>query len=193
VLDFQLTKLYLQNHYDVIHFHNMPDFLVFTGIIPKLFGAKLILDIHDPMPEMFESKFPDQRESLGMKMVRLEEKLSTAFADEIITANPHFKRNLTSRGVQDSRITVIDNFPDLEYFCPTMRASRTDEKHNHFMLIFPGTIAPRYGLDVAIKSLPFLREKIPSIHLLLVGRLYEYSKRSPLISRSTGSVRSCGI
>jgi hypothetical protein len=28
----------------------MPDVLVFGTLIPKLFGAKVVLDLHDPMP-----------------------------------------------------------------------------------------------------------------------------------------------
>src|SRR4051812_21485673 len=45
-----LLVLHIRNRYKIIHIHNMPDFLVFAGLIPKLMGAKLILDIHDPMP-----------------------------------------------------------------------------------------------------------------------------------------------
>ena len=30
----------------------MPDFLVFSALIPKLLGAKVVLDLHDPMPEL---------------------------------------------------------------------------------------------------------------------------------------------
>ena len=47
---FKVTVLFLKKKYAIIHVNNMPDFLVFCAIIPKLFGAKVILDIHDPMP-----------------------------------------------------------------------------------------------------------------------------------------------
>jgi len=46
-----VTRLHKRNQYDVIHIHNMPDFLVFAAWYPKLTGAKLILDIHDVVPE----------------------------------------------------------------------------------------------------------------------------------------------
>ena len=52
-----LTRLHKQNRYDVIHIHNMPDFLVFAAWYPKLTGTKLILDIHDVVPELFANKF----------------------------------------------------------------------------------------------------------------------------------------
>src|SRR5271169_6295190 len=42
------TALYFKQQYAVIHVNNMPDFLVFSTIVPKLCGAKVLLDIHDP-------------------------------------------------------------------------------------------------------------------------------------------------
>lgn len=52
-----LLALYVKNRYQVIHIHNMPDFLIFAALVPRLLGAKLILDIHDPMPELYMSKY----------------------------------------------------------------------------------------------------------------------------------------
>ena len=59
----KLSTLHLRRRYDVIHVHNMPDFLVFTAIVPKLTGSKIILDIHDLTPEMFAEKFSHRRGS----------------------------------------------------------------------------------------------------------------------------------
>ena len=47
----------LSKKYAVIHVHNMPDFLVFSTLINKGFGSKVILDIHDNMPELYLAKF----------------------------------------------------------------------------------------------------------------------------------------
>src|SRR5687768_6362205 len=43
--------------YDVLHIHNVPDFLVFASWLPKLTGARIILDIHDILPEFYSDKF----------------------------------------------------------------------------------------------------------------------------------------
>ena len=40
----------LKHTYRVIHVHNVPDFLVFTCLVPRLLGTRLILDIHDILP-----------------------------------------------------------------------------------------------------------------------------------------------
>src|SRR5262245_56893868 len=42
----------LKHRYDLVYVNNMPDVLVFCSLMPKLLGAKVILDQHDPMPEL---------------------------------------------------------------------------------------------------------------------------------------------
>jgi len=165
----KLTSLYLKCHYSIIHIHNMPDALVFAGLIPKLLGARVILDIHDPMPEVYISKYGEQTHKLAQVVIRLEEKLSCLFADSIITANSNFRQNLIKRGIPQQKITVINNYPDPLIFdrCGYTQDSRT--KKEGFTLIYPGTIAARYGLDVPIRALPEIISKIPVIRLLIIG------------------------
>ena len=38
------TRLAMQHRYDLIHVHNMPDFLVFCALIPRLRGSLIIRD-----------------------------------------------------------------------------------------------------------------------------------------------------
>ena len=54
---FRLTLLYMRNPYTTIQVHNLPDFLVFCALIPKLSGAAILLDLHDLMPEFFQGHF----------------------------------------------------------------------------------------------------------------------------------------
>ena len=175
-LGFLLTRMFIKEHYDVIHVHNMPDFLVFTGLIPKLFGAKIILDIHDPMPEVYMSKYPDAKKGWGVRFIRLEEKISASFADAVITANSHFRENIIKRGIRSSKITVVHNFPDPNIFNRSAYSSRKEQHHERFTLIFPGTIAPRYGLEVAIKAMPLIKRRIKNIRLLIIGQQVGYMK-----------------
>ena len=48
-----LLKQQIKKRYDVVHVHSLPDFQVFVTIIPKMFGSKIILDLHEGMPEIF--------------------------------------------------------------------------------------------------------------------------------------------
>ena len=186
LLSFLLTKLYLKQRYDVIHVHNMPDFLVFCAFIPRLLGAKIILDIHDPMPEVYRSKFPGRENSLGVKLLSFEEKISAAFADAVITANVHFNEGLVSRGVPASKITTVNNYPDPQIFNACQRLPPREKPREHFTLIFPGTIAPRYGLEVAIRAVPLLKDKIPQLRLLIIGRQDEYARSLNSLAEQLG-------
>src|SRR5215831_677383 len=53
---FTAMWLHLRHHYKIVHVHNMPDFLVFSALVPKLLGAKVILDIQDVTPELMRAK-----------------------------------------------------------------------------------------------------------------------------------------
>src|SRR5207247_528838 len=71
----------LSRRYDLVYVNNMPDFLVLSGFIPKLFGAKIVLDIHDPMPELMMTIFNLPPQARGVSLLKLEEKWSIRFAD----------------------------------------------------------------------------------------------------------------
>jgi glycosyltransferase involved in cell wall biosynthesis len=169
-----LFFLMLKNRYQIIHAHNMPDFLVFTSLLPRLFKARIILDIHDPMPEFFMSKYHKTEASLITRLMKLQEKLSSRYAHAVITANNNFKKNLIQRGLPPDKITVVNNLPDPKVFKRTTNIRNAPDKKEYFTMIYPGTIEPRYGLDIAIKALPRIVEKIPNIRLLLIGHKRGY-------------------
>src|SRR5580704_14381915 len=47
----------LRRRYDLVWVHNMPDILVLCSVIPRALGAKVILDMHDPMPDLMMTIF----------------------------------------------------------------------------------------------------------------------------------------
>ncbi len=83
----QCTIMTLRGKIDAVHVHNMPDFLVFAALIPRLFGKKLVLDIHDSMLETYQGKFGRLNPLLTALLI-LEERASAAFCHSIICVNP---------------------------------------------------------------------------------------------------------
>jgi glycosyltransferase involved in cell wall biosynthesis len=174
----RLLALYARNRYQVIHVHNMPDFLIFAALIPRLLGARLILDIHDPTPEFTMSKYSKPATSGLVRFMRWQERLSARLAHAIITANPVFKERLVGRGLPADAITVIGNevnarIFDRERYAPQRQARPQDGR---FVLVYAGTIAPRYGLEVAVNALPLLVERIPGVRLQIIGKQTDYSQ-----------------
>jgi len=164
-----LSWLYLFRRYDVVHVHNMPDFLVFSALIPRIFGAKVILDIHDPVPEFYQSKFRAKEDSTLVQLLQLEERCSIWFANAVICANENFRDNIIERGTEPEKITVIRNFPDRKVYNREKFAAFKNDNLQKFVLVYPGTIAPRYGLDIAIRAIDIVKNSYPAIELRIIG------------------------
>ncbi len=67
--------------YDLVYVHNMPDILVISSLIPKTLGAKVVLDIHDPMPELMTTIFGISPDSKSVQLLKHLEKWSIAQTD----------------------------------------------------------------------------------------------------------------
>src|SRR5690349_3975945 len=78
-----LALLQLRGRHDVIHVHNVPEFLVFAAIVPKIFGTRVILDIHDIGPELYGGKFGTKPGSRMFRMMLFVERMSCRFADHV--------------------------------------------------------------------------------------------------------------
>ncbi len=161
---------HLSHPYHSIQAHNPPDFLVFCAIIPKLLGARIILDIHDLMPEFFMYRRSAAHEaSLDVRLVLLQERLACGFADRVITVSHIWRETLANRGVPPGKIGVVMNLADDRIFA---RVGKPDDPPAHscgLRLIYHGMIVERYGLDLVLTALRGLREKAPGIHFTVLG------------------------
>ncbi|TFB10603.1 glycosyltransferase [Candidatus Marinimicrobia bacterium MT.SAG.3] len=165
----KLSSREYRRKYRLIHFNNMPDFIIFAGLFPKIFGTKLILDIHDPMPEVFKTKFPDYLSTVGHWLMVIEEKISAAFSDFVITVHDPIMSVLTHNNrINKNKITVIANFADESLFDKT-KYSRTNESDD-FKMIYHGTIATRFGLDIIIEGLEMVLKNHKAIKFNIYGK-----------------------
>src|SRR5262245_53231004 len=115
----KLNSLHLAGRrYDVLHIHNMPDILVFCGLFQKLLGTKIILDLHDLMSEVYQSKYNLPYHHWLPKLLRAQERLSTSFATSVVTANHAFAEIITKRGIPRSKVSVVMNAPKEMFFLP---------------------------------------------------------------------------
>ncbi len=160
-----LTRRHQRTRYDLIHVHNIPDFLVFSAWYPKCDGAKLILDIHDIVPELFASKFRIRRTNIFFKLLKVIEKLSTNFVDHVIVSNHLWQATLASRSVPKEKCSVFLNHVDPAIFYRRARA-RTDGR---FIVVFPGTFQWHQGLDIGIRAFARVRQTVPNAEFHLYG------------------------
>src|ERR1051326_3933811 len=87
----------LRSRYDLVYVHNMPDFLALSGLIPKIFVAKIILDLHDPMPELMRTIFEIPEDSKSVRLLKLIEKWSIGLVDSVVTVNHACAKLFASR------------------------------------------------------------------------------------------------
>jgi len=153
-----LSQLHDRNRYDVVHVHNMPDFLVLAAWYPKLTGAKLILDIHDIVPELFGNKFHSRLNSAYVAMLKKMEKFSAGFVDHVIVSNHLWHKTVTARSVPEEKCSVLINHVDPDMFSRHAK-TRTDGK---FIILFPGSLQWHQGVDIAIEAFARVKPKVPN-------------------------------
>lgn len=173
-----LTKKHVKNPYDLIHVHSVPDFEVFATIFAKLKGTKIILDIHDIVPEFYASKFNESKNSILFNALALLERLSIKFSDHVIISNHLWEKTLLARSVEENKCTVIMNYPDEAIFYKRPR-ERNDDK---FIMIYPGTLGWHQGLDVAIAAFAKIKDQMPEAEFHIYGRGPEKKNLEHLIT-----------
>lgn len=180
----------LVRRYHLVYVHNMPDILVLSSLIPKALGAKVILDLHDPMPELMTTIFKLDKGSLAVRTITQVEKWSMARANSVITPNIGFKRIFGSRSCKAEKIEVVMNSPDGEIFpfrAPKLCDSTNRSRSRRFVIMYHGSLVERNGLDLAVEALARVREKIPGAELRI------YGPSSPFLLQILGISRNRGV
>jgi glycosyltransferase involved in cell wall biosynthesis len=162
-----ISILHLRRRYKIIQVHTMPDFLVFATVVPKLLGAKIILDVHDLVPELYMSKFGVDKNCRLIKFLMWIERRSIAFADKAIAVSIPHRNALVAHGNPKDRFTVILNLPDPDIFGRAKSTERSAD--GKLRLIFHGILAQRQGLDVAIRAVAIARNVIPNLEFTIIG------------------------
>ena len=163
------NKLFLIRKTKIVHIHNMPDILIFAAVLPRLFGEKIILDIHDSMPETYSTKFSKKTGRFLFKLMCWEEALCCRIANKVICVNHVQRQALINRGIDANKIVISMNVPDPKRFSPIKNMPAVRNTHGAFNLVYHGTITKRLGIDLAIIAVSKLIVKIPEIKFQIYG------------------------
>jgi glycosyltransferase involved in cell wall biosynthesis len=173
-----LTLRSLTRRYALVHVHNMPDALVFSALVPKLLGAKVILDLHDPMPELMQTIFGMDEASRGVRLLKAFERASISFADAVVTVNETCRKIFSSRSCAPKKILVVMNSPDEKVFAfrpPAVLSSAVLTRP--FTIMYHGALVERHGLGLAVEAVGQVRQTIPNVELRV------YGDRTPYLDR----------
>ena len=134
----------------IIIVHNMPNFLVLPFFISRLFGATIILDIHDDSYLAFKKYFKNR---LLLKFISvLEMTLSLKVPHKLITVNRILADHL--KVICNKQILVIHNYPN---------SSKSNQKDSYrigktIKLVYLGHLGSHYDLRTLIDYIKNITE-----------------------------------
>jgi glycosyltransferase involved in cell wall biosynthesis len=152
--------------YDVAIVCTMPDAAILAALPLRRAGTKLVLDVHDTMPELYRDKFPGWLGAIGVPIMKMEERLSAWCADLVLAVHEPHRRRLAEYGINAKKISVVLNSPDDRIFVADGAVPKDSDT---FTVVCHGTITHRMGLDLAVRAVGLLRDRIPKLRLLALG------------------------
>jgi glycosyltransferase involved in cell wall biosynthesis len=159
------TRAHRRRRYGLVEVHSLPDYLVFSALPMKLAGVPVLLDLHEAMPEFFRSRFPRAANPISYRLLLLQEKLSIALANEVLTVNEPLAERLIRLGARPERLTVILNSPDLRLFDPTAHPRRRFMADGELRIVYTGALTPTYELDVVLRAVASLARSRPGLRV----------------------------
>ena len=166
--------------YSLVHVHNMPDILAFSAIVPRLLGARVILDLHDPMPELMMSIFGLAENSKSVRVLKFLEKMSIRAVDAVITVNEACRKIFSSRSCSAEKVHVVMNSPDEAIFAAPADHGSSESCGDHqtrFVIMYHGSIVERHGLDLVVRALSRVRKSAPHVELRIYGETNAFLKK----------------
>ena len=180
----EIARRHRRAPFDLVHAHNLPDFVVFSAWYAKLRGARILLDIHDLLPEFYSSKFGSRDETL---LVRSREARRTGLGH--VRRSRHsgerpLAGDLRRRAARPDKCSVFINNVDRTVFRPRRPPEDTGQ-----LVMFPGSLNWHQGVDIAIRAMSILQRRLPGAVFHIYG---DGSAKSELIALSavpwTGTV-----
>jgi glycosyltransferase involved in cell wall biosynthesis len=164
----RLVAAHGKARFDLVHVHTMPDFMVFAGVIPRLSGAKILLDMHDLMPDLYALKFGLDRNGPLVSALKLTQHMATTLADAVICVHENQYDLLLRDGVPARKLAIVMNSADPKLFPPLPRVPSIDGS-GPIRVIYHGTVLHRYGVDVAVRAFAKARLLEPRLVMQIIG------------------------
>ena len=182
-----LLVLHIRRRYDIVHVHSLPDFQVFAALPERILGARVVLDLHEAMPEIFAARFRLAEEGLWTALARAAEWMSCAFADRVIVVNDVIRSLLVGRGVDPRKLVVVMNSPDIhEGMGRGLATPSVPNLGRGPRIVYVGGINPERDLEVLIRAAARLHRS-DGVSLVIIG--YgdsDYAERLRALARSEG-------
>jgi glycosyltransferase involved in cell wall biosynthesis len=165
-----VLRIHRRAQVDVVYVHAPPDFLIVTALVPRLLGSRVVLDIHDLSPHMFDARFGGGRWARPVERVLRSIERSACFvADRVITVHDPYRDELAANGVPSGKIVVVMNAPPSAVVELGRTAAANGQHSGSFVVAYHGTVTHWYGVDLIIQAIARLGDRIPNLRGLILG------------------------
>lgn len=164
-----LNFLYIRNRYNYIQVNTMPDFLAFIPVMPKMFGAKLIVDFHEPTPELFRTKYNSDPDSIMYKLLIMCQQYAIKWSDTTITVSEALRQRLIDRGACCEKVHVITNVCNDNIFSDNVYLHNEHNTESEFIIVTHGMIDKRYGQETLLHAMNELKGDAINIKCHILG------------------------
>ena len=165
-----LFLLHRQRRFHVVHVHSLPDFQVFGALPQKFAGVRIVLDLHEAMPEILAARMGAPPSGGWARLAMAMERASCALADHVVTVNEAIRNLLVSRGVEQAKISVVMNSPD-----PALLKVKGGGGLRKALgisspkaIVYVGGMNPERDLGLLIRAVARLRATLP-LDLVIFG------------------------
>ena len=169
-------KAWRRHRFKIIHLCNPPDLLFIVALPYKLFfGTRIIYDVHDVWPEMFEAKF--RKRGLLYWCVRLAERLTYACADIVLSTNQSVREVALTRGRKTpARVFVVRTAPKVDKIAFSPNGAL--KKGRAFLVGYVGVMGNADGVHYLIDAADHLVNQCGrrDIQFLLMGTGPEHAR-----------------
>jgi len=107
-----------------------------------------------------------------VRLLQLQERLSVAFADHVLTIHEPIEDLLVGRGLRREKSVVVMNAVDEAGFAkpaPSSRSAEAARRGPTFVMMYHGTLTRIYGLDLAIEAFGLAQHELPGAEFWILG------------------------
>jgi glycosyltransferase involved in cell wall biosynthesis len=146
------TLRFLFRRYRVIEVNTLPDPLVFAAMVPKLLGARVVLNMHETAPDLMMERLHVGPDHWFTRFIVWWERMSVRFADGVVTVSEPVRQVIQQRSGRHD-LAIVMNVADEGIFTPLPPDRRARESRRPVSVVYHGLIAASYDLRVVLKAM----------------------------------------
>ncbi|WBX72144.1 glycosyltransferase family 4 protein [Tenacibaculum retecalamus] len=171
----KIVDFLFNNKIEAIHIHDIR-IAEAVFLANKKQQLPVVLDLHDNMPEVMKfyphlQKFPGKY-IISPKKWQQKEEAFIKKADKVITVSQEFVNEVVDRTkITENKVVLVPNTIRKSFYDAFELNTAIIKKYKeNFVILYLGDTHVRRGLLTAIRAVAKLKEQIPTVKLVIVGK-----------------------